>query len=148
MDPSDREKEEMRKKRPEGAAGSWWGDKGWEDCWRQDRVDAVGWGLFFLWGAAVLLVEITGFGANYSWWNGWAVLFIGAGVITLAGTAVRLVVAEYRRKWLESLVWGLILLAIGGGMGGWHLWGWGWVWVLVLALIGLKILAGVWGRPR
>ena len=104
--------------------------------------------MLFIWGAAVLLAEITGFGAGYSWWNGWAMVFMGAGVITLAGTAFRLLVAEYRRKLLESLIWGLILLAIGGSVGGWAVWSWDWIWVVVLAAVGVKILAGVCGCRR
>jgi len=117
-----------------------------EDWWGQDRVDAVGWGLFFIWAALVLAAEITGYTAGFSWQNGWAVVLIGGGLIAFAATLFRLVVAEYRRKWAESLIWGLVLVAVGSSLGGWT--SWGWIWVLVLAVIGLKIVARAFARRR
>jgi len=78
----------------------------------------------------VLAAEITGRTAGFSWQNDWAVVFV----------------AQYRRKWAETLIWGLVLVAVGSGLGGWT--SWGWIWVLVLAVIGLKIVAHAVARHR
>lgn len=130
-----------------------WGEKredevawvcGWDDWWSQDQADAVGWGAYFIWGALVILAQITDFSANFEWWNGWAVFFIGAGIITLVETAFRLVVPKYRRRWAPCLVWAFIMLAIGFGSGGWEIPGW--FWVLALALVGIVILIGAFAK--
>jgi hypothetical protein len=115
-----------------------------KEWWQSDRVDAVGWGAAFIWGALVLLAEVTNFGANYSWWDGWGVFFTGAGVITLIGTVVRLQIPEYRGKWVGSLIWGCILLAFG--LGTWE--SAGWIWVLVLFAIGVIILQAALTHKR
>lgn len=137
---------EMKGTEQEHKEENWCGDGNWGDWWRQDRVDAVGWGLFLIWAALVLTAEITGYSAGFSWWNGWAVLFIGAGLMSLAATLFRLAIPEYRRKWADSLIWGLVVLAIGAGMGGWK--SLDWIWVLVLAVIGVKIVARALARQR
>jgi hypothetical protein len=113
-----------------------------DDWWQQDKVDAVGWGMAFIWGALVLLAEITNFMTNFNWWDGWGVFFTGAGVITLIGTVIRLQMPAYRAKWVGSLIFGLILLAIG--LGTWEVWGW--LWVVVLFFVGIIILREVFVR--
>jgi len=120
------------------------GSSGEKEWWRSDRVDAAGWGAAFIWGALVLLAEATGFMTDYSWWDGWGVFFTGAGVITLIGTVIRLQIPSYRGKWVGSLIWGCILLAIGLGT-----WGSvGWLWVLVLLIVGIIILREAFVRKR
>jgi hypothetical protein len=104
--------------------------------WQTDKVDAIGWGIVFIWAALILLADITDFSANLSWWNGWGVFLVGAGAITLITTIVRAGLPEYRDKWLGGLIWGCILLAIGLGT-------WGnveWIWVIALFAIGYVIL--------
>jgi hypothetical protein len=115
---------------------------GSEEWWRQDKVDAVGWGVAFIWGALVLLAGTTNFTANYSWWDGWGVFFTGAAVITLIETVIRLQIPAYRGKWVGSLIWACILLAIG--LGAWERAGW--IWVLVLFAIGVIILREAFAR--
>jgi hypothetical protein len=119
-------------------------EKRQDDWWRQDKVDAVGWGVAFIWGALVLLAEVTNFAEDYSWWDGWGVFFTGAGFITLIETIIRLQIPAYRGKWVGSLIFGLILLAIGLGT-----WGnVGWLWVLVLLVVGIIILRETLVRKR
>ena len=43
-------------------------------CMGSDRVDSVGWGAIFIWGALILLAEIMNYAANFSWRDGWALL--------------------------------------------------------------------------
>ena len=94
-------------------AADWW-EEAWKDCWESDRLDAVGWALAFLWGAVVVLADnAADIPDDYSWWDPWGVFFIGAGVITLVGAVVRMLVAEYRSSWGWSLIWGTVFLCIG-----------------------------------
>lgn len=109
---------------------------GKEDWWQNDKVDAVGWGLAFIWGALLLLAGITNVAESYVWWDGWGLFFTGAGVITLILTIVRLQIPTYRGKWVGGLIWGCILLAIG--LGTWM--DMGWLWVAALAIVGIIIL--------
>ena len=106
---------QRRNEMPETGSGH---DHEW---WRQDRLDTIGWAAAFIWAALVLLAETTGFAADYTWWDGWAVFFTGAGAITLTATLFRLLMPEYRRPWVGSLIFGLILLSVG--IGDWAGWG-------------------------
>jgi len=117
-----------------------------DGLWRQDRLDAVGWGLFFIWGALVLLADITNFSAKFHWWKSWGIFFIGVGVIILIGTIIRWLVARYRSKWMTSLILGLVMLAVGFGASGWNIWNW--VWVVILAFIGISIFIRAFARRR
>ena len=107
-----------------------------ENWWKQDKVDAAGWGFVFIIGALILLAEVSGFVSDYSWWDGWGVFFTCAGVITLIGTLVRLQIPNYCNGWVGGLIWGTILLAIGLGT-------WvevDWLWVVCLGVVGIIIL--------
>ncbi len=97
--------------------------KDWEtwckSCWKgfgeNDIIDTLGWAAVFIWAGLVLLTETKDFAATYSWWDGWAVFFTGAGTIVLLQTAVRLLAPRYRKSITGSLVFGLVLLGIGLG---------------------------------
>ena len=118
-----------------------------EGLWWQDRLDAAGWGLFFIWGALVLLADITNLADKFDWWNGWGIFFIGMGIIILIGTVIRWLVPQYRSKWAASLILGLLILAFGFGISGWK----GildWIWVVILAAIGISIFIRAFARRR
>lgn len=95
------------------AAEPW--EAGWEDWWRTDRMDAVGWAALFLWGALVVVAENTSFRDNFEWWGGWGVFWVGAGVIVLVEAAFRTTIPRYRSKWGWTLFWGAAFLALGLG---------------------------------
>ena len=130
--------EEKQDKKEGGDQGK--GSKN-RDSWKQDRLDSAGWGLFFLRGALVIVAEVTNFANNLSWWSGWSVFFIEAGIITLIQLVIRLLVPRYRNKWMGNLIGTGILFALGFFLGEWE--GLGWFWVLLLAIIGIVILAKV-----
>ncbi len=110
-----------------------WDEESWEEWWRSDRLDSIGWAVIFFWGALVLLAEGTGFAANFAGWYGWGVFFTGAGIIVLLEAVVRLLVPEYHRHMISCLIFGTILLSIGmGGLGGWF-------WALILIIIGSTV---------
>jgi hypothetical protein len=116
----------------------------WEKWWKSDLVDGLGWAAAFIWGALVILAGATNIAANFSWWDGWAVFFAGAGVIVFIEVAVRMLLPEYRKGVAGNLIFGLILLAIG--LGG--LVGWAWIWPLVLIAIAVVILRGALKRHK
>ncbi len=117
-------------------------DGGDFDWMHMDRVDGIWWGAVFIWGALVLLFTNTGWSGTAGWWDSWGVFFVGIGILTLICTVVRLQTPEYRSKWLFSLVFGVIFLAIG--LGAWDA-AW-WFWVLVLLIIGAVILRSTLNR--
>lgn len=55
--------------RSSGARDPW--EKSWEEAWKTDRLDAVGWAALFIWGALVVLATNTSFQDDFSWWDGW-----------------------------------------------------------------------------
>jgi peptidoglycan/LPS O-acetylase OafA/YrhL len=110
--------------------------KGWDEKWRRDRVNALLWALILIWGAVVIILETTGAADDISWWQGWAIFFVGAGAILLLTAFYRLMVPEHRRAITGNVIIGLVLLAIGLG----DLISWGYIWVIVLIAIALMIL--------
>jgi hypothetical protein len=113
--------------------------------WRpSDRGDSIGWAAAFFWAGLILLAQTINFSSNFSWWNGWAVFFTGAGVITLIGVGIRLLVSKYQGPSIWDVIWGFILLAIG--LSSWE--GLDLVWVLLLFAIGFVILLGAFSRRR
>lgn len=134
------EKEEKREEKEEKTA---------EEKWRRDPLSAIVWAAIFIWAGAVLLVDNLRLLDNL--WpfaerrlEAWPLIFFGAGVIVLLEVAARLVMPEYRRGVTGSLVFGVILIAIG--LGGWV--GWDVVWPLVLIAIGASMLLGGFLRKR
>ena len=87
----------------------------WEDWWKSDRVDAVGWAALFLWGAILVVAHNTSFPDNFDWWDGSGVFFVGAGTIVLIQTLFRFGMPQYRSKWGWTLFWGTAFLALGLG---------------------------------
>jgi hypothetical protein len=110
--------------------------KGWDEKWRRDRVNAVGWAAILVWGALVIVGETTTFKDHFSWWEGWAVFFSGAGAIFLLTAFYRLLVPEHRRSVAGNVILGLVFLGIGLG----ELISWNYIWVIVLVVIALVIL--------
>jgi len=110
--------------------------KGWDEKWRRDRVNAVGWAAILIWGALVILAETTGYKDHFDWWEGWAVFFAGAGAILLLTAFYRVLVPEHRRAVAGNVIFGLVLLGVGLG----SLISWDYIWVIILIVIALMIL--------
>ena len=124
------EKEEKEEKREEKE------EKSWDEKWRRDPLNAAGWAGILIWAGLVLLVDSLRLLTRFERLEAWALIFIGAGLIVLLQVLVRLVVPEYRRPVTGSLIFGVILLAIGLG----DLVGHDVIWPLVLIVIGAAIL--------
>ena len=110
--------------------------KGWDEKWRRDRVNAVGWASIFIWGALVLLAETTNYSDRFDWWRAWAVFFAGAGAILLVEVFYRLLVPAHRRPVAGGVILGLIFLGVGLG----ELVNWNFIWVVVLLVLAAVIL--------
>ena len=63
-------------------------ESSWIRFQRSGRGDTLGWGLIFLWGMIVIIAELVGWTEGISWWNGWAMFFLGFGIIALFGGVV------------------------------------------------------------
>jgi hypothetical protein len=115
-----------------------WGCEDWAET---DRADAMGWAALFFWGALVVVAHNTSFRTGFSWWNGWGVFLVGAGVIVLVEALVRLAKPQYRSKWGWTLFWGAAFLAGGLGELGGPVW-----YALPLVAVAAVILTGAFGR--
>ncbi|MDG1167906.1 MAG: hypothetical protein P8N14_01810 [Sulfitobacter sp.] len=112
------------------------------DWMLMDRIDGIWWGAAFLWGAVVLLLANTGWPGLPGWFDSWGVFFVGIGLFALLCAVARLQMPEYRPKWVSSLLFGLIFLAIG--LGAWDA-GW-WFWALALLMLGAVTLRSALNR--
>ena len=118
---------------------SW--ERAWDEWWKSDRLDTMGWAALFLWGAIVVVGTYSSFSEGFDWWNGWGVFFIGAGAIVILEAALRLAVARYRSKWGWTLFWGTGFLAVGLAEFTTQIW-----FALPLAAIAVIVLAGAFDQ--
>jgi hypothetical protein len=119
-----------------------------DEKWRRDPVNAVVWAAILIWAGLVFLAEnlnllpnlptitFTDQDVMFSQPEAFAFIFLGAGLILLAGVLVRILVPTYRRPLGGSVFLGFIFIGIGlGNMFGWEL-----VGPLVLIALGLSII--------
>ena len=112
-------------------------DEGWDEKWRRDPLNAVWWALILIWAGLVLIADNAGMLDNLGFGGqGWALGFLGAGILALLLVLIRLFVPAYRRPVTGSIIFGFILLGIGLG----ELTRWDVVGALVLIAIGVSIL--------
>jgi hypothetical protein len=109
----------------------------WEEKWRNDPLSAASWAAILIWAGIALLLENMGLLRGLEELDAGNLIFIGAGLIVWGAAAVRLLVPAYRRPVVGSLIFGLILIAIGSG----DLIKWGALWPLILIIIGVGLLA-------
>lgn len=155
MDEKQREMEEKElQKRDEKEEKE---EKTWEEKNRQDPVGSMVWAATLIWAGLVLLANNmgwldririqlgdTGFDIPFeieAWVGAWQIFFLGAAALVLIGVVVRLLVPEYRRPILGSLIWAIVLVGIA--LGQWNL-----IWPLILMAIGISLLLGGLVRRR
>ena len=115
-----------------------------DEKWQRDPLSAVVWALILIWAGVVFLVgpmlgveQMAGIGS-------WGLILAGAGVILLLEVLVRLLIPEYRRPVVGTVILALVLLGIGIG----ELVNWGVIWGIVLVAIGVSVLVGGLARRR
>jgi LiaF transmembrane domain len=119
-------------------------EKNYEEKWRRDPLSAMVWAGILIWAGVVLLADNVGFLARFERLEAWALVFIGAGLIIFLEVAIRLLVPAYRRPVGGSIIFGVVLMAIGLG----DLISWNIIWPLVLIAIGLYVLLRGFGWRR
>ncbi|HEX5746283.1 MAG TPA: hypothetical protein VFZ09_08565 [Archangium sp.] len=80
-----------------------------------DPLGSVVWALVLLWSGVVLLAQNLGYLDRYERWDAWTLIFIGAGLLFLGEAVVRLLVPAYRRPVQGTLIFAILLLAVGLG---------------------------------
>lgn len=128
-------------------------EKSWDEKWRRDPLSGIVWAFILIWAGVVLLAN------NVGWLDAlaaafpatlepdfsvWSVIVLGAGGIVLLEVVVRLLVPAYRQPIGGTLVFAVILIAIGLG----DLFPWNLVWPIVLIVIGISVLLGGLSRER
>lgn len=132
-------------------------EKSMEEKSRQDPVGSMVWAAMLIWAGVVLLLNNlgmldsliarlsdTGLDLPFElgeWLGVWQIFFFGAGILVVLGVIVRLLVPEYRRSIVGSLIWAIVLFGLA--LGQWEL-----IWPLILIAIGLSILLGSLLRRR
>ena len=129
-EPQRDEKEEKQEKEEEKD------EKQHEEKWRRDPLGAVVWAGILIWAGIVFLADNLGVLADNGFLEAWSLIFVGAGVLVLLEVLVRILVPEYSRPLIGSVIFALILLAIGlGNTAGWDL-----IWPVIIIGIGVAIL--------
>ena len=140
---SDRKHDEKDEKEEE-KKGEKQEEKSWDEKWRRDPLNAAAWAAIFIWAGLVLLADNLRLFTRFERLDAWAIILIGAGLIVLAEVVVRLLVPAYRRPVAGSIIFGVILVALGLG----NIIGWGVIWPVVLIGLGVIILARGLFRSR
>lgn len=138
------DEKEMQKREEKSAE-----EKSWEEKYRRDPVGTLIWALIFIWAGLALLANNLGLidrlvsplaeRTGYDFLEGfevWSLILIGAGVLFLVEILIRLLIPEYRRPVIGSLIFAVILIGVGLG----DLWSWNLVWPLILIVLGLSII--------
>ena len=132
-------------------------EKSVEEKSRSDPVGSMVWAATLIWAGVVLILRNFGWLDAWrmrlgdlpfdlpieveAWAGAWQLFFLGAGVLVLMGVVVRLLVPEFRRPILGSLIWAIVLFGIALGQ-------WNVIWPLILIAVGLSLLFGGLTRRR
>ncbi len=130
------EKEEKEEKKEEKD------EKGRGEKFRNDPLSAMAWAAVLIWVGLVLLAEnLLPFMAGRS---PWSIIFIGAGAIFLMEALIRVLFPEYRKPIGGTVIFAVILIAIGLG----DALRWEVIWPIVLIVVGTALLVGAVTRRR
>jgi NADH:ubiquinone oxidoreductase subunit H len=117
-------------------------EKSWDEKWRRDPLGSIAWAAILIWAGIVFLLDnlnwLQTWGPPFDRIEAWSLVFAGAGVIFLGIVLVRLLVPEYRRPVVGTLILALVFLGIGlGETVGWEI-----IWPIVLIALGAAFLLG------
>jgi len=127
---------------------------------QRDQLGSVVWAAILIWAGLVFLAFNSGWIDPFlkqSFFNrilpvgmemfepsAWSIIMLGAGVILIFETIIRLVLPQFHRYVGGSLITGAVFISIGLG----NLFGWDLVWPVVLIAIGVSVLLGGLLRKR
>lgn len=110
---------------------------------RNDPLSTVIWAMILIWAGLVFLAQ-TLWPDVFSGWEPWSLVVIGAGVIVLLEALVRTLRPEYRRPIGGTVIFGVILIAVGLG----DLPGWDAYWPVLLIVAGVGLVVATFLRRR
>ena len=109
-----------------------------DEKFTRDPLSAIIWAIIFISAGVILLAGSMGWVDWERIGSAWQPILIVAGFLFLAEAAVRLIVPAFRRPILGTLIFAFFLLAVGlGGAFNWSV-----TWPLFLILIGVAIILG------
>jgi hypothetical protein len=111
-------------------------EKSWDEKWRRDPLGTLVWAAILIWAGLVLLASNLGLLARFEKVEVWDLIFLGAGLIILLEVVIRLLLPDYRRPVIGSIILAVVFLSIGLG----NLINWGIIWALALIVIGVLII--------
>lgn len=117
-----------------------------EEKWRRDPLGTIAWAVVLIWAGVVLilvnntsLLDQIQFQGQRAWGLTspvWSLIFVGAGVIFLVEALVRLAIPAYRKPIWGSIIFAIILIALGLG----NVFDWRIIGAAVLIFIGISML--------
>ena len=117
-----------------------------EEKWRRDPLGTIAWAVVLIWAGVVLilvnntsLLDQIQFQGQRAWGLTspvWSLIFVGAGVIFLVEALVRLAIPAYRKPIWGSIIFAIILIALGLG----NVFDWRIIGAAVLIFIGISLL--------
>lgn len=130
-------------------------EKSYEEKYRRDPIGAIVWAVILIWVGLVLLAQNMGYleslGLRLKFadlpfevpfvGDSWSLIFLGIAVIVFIEIIVRLLVPDYRRPLMGSVIF--LIVCIGLAFGSWEL-----IWPLILIAVGASILLRGMFRPK
>ena len=122
-------------------------EKNYEEKYRRDPLGAIVWAVILIWIGLVLLAENLGyleklaFNLNFSSipgdvpfiGNGWTIIFAGMGVILLFEVVIRLLLPDYRKPLVGTVILAMVFFALAFSA-------FEFIWPLILIIVGASIL--------
>ena len=139
------DEKEMQKHDEKSAEEKTAEEKTYEEKYRRDPLGSIIWAIILIWGGVVWLANNFNLLSRIRLGLGnlpfdlpfptqvWTIFFLGAGLILLFEVLIRLVVPDYRRPVMGTIILAIVFFGIGLGS-------WEFFWPLVLILIGASIL--------
>ncbi|MFQ6016474.1 MAG: hypothetical protein ACE5NP_13645 [Anaerolineae bacterium] len=112
-----------------------------EEKWARDPLGGVVLGFILILAGGVFFLVTN---QTLTWDTAWGYFLLGVGVILLLEVLIRYTMPEYRRPIFGRLIFGVILVLIGGsGIVGIEEW-----WPLLLIVIGVLVIIGALTQSR
>ena len=122
-------------------------EKSYEEKYRRDPLGSIIWALILMWVGVVLLAQNLGYleqlGIRLQFadlpfevpfvGDSWSLIFLGIAVILLIEIVIRLLIPDYRRPLMGTVIF--LIVCIGLAFGSWNF-----IWPLILIAIGASIL--------
>lgn len=111
---------------------------------RRRRMDAIYWGIVLVWAGLVFFADSQGLLPQIGTASAWSWIFVGAGLVALAGTLWRAVSESWPSPSIWDYVWAAILLIVGlAGFLGIAI-----PWWLLLVVVGAALIATTYLRSE